>query len=491
MTTNTLPGVSGLALYVPRLRVRLSDWCAWSGARADKVEAVVGRSFRVCGPGESVYTMAANAALRLIDAYDVDPAEVGFLAFGTESSTDNAAGAVVIKGMLDDALARRGAPTVSRSCEVPELKHACLGGIYALKAAARYLAADGRGRKAIVVSADIAEYERGSSGEQTQGAGAVAMLLESTPRLFEVDLHRAGSASSYRGVDFRKPFARHFMDGYATSTRRMHDFPVFNGKYSTMCYIDAVVHALDHMFARSGLDRVKFFEQVAAVTCHRPYQHMPVQAMAAALVWSMGRDPAQHDRLRALCDEAGLDLSRVLDQLRQSPDLFERLLREGPDADPFPDALAAVRAFRASAAFSAFVAQKMSLGADMVRDIGNLYTAALPAWIAAAFEDALARDEELAGRSLLAVGYGSGDAAEAIPLRVVDGWRAAASKIDFAGALAGAQDLTRAEYEAIHDGRPVEIAGDARPGTFVVEKIGQRNDHAFQDIGVEYYAYVR
>ena len=40
------------------------------------------------------------------------------------------------------------------------------------------LACDGANRQAIVVSSDIAEYARGSSGESTQGAGAVALLLE-------------------------------------------------------------------------------------------------------------------------------------------------------------------------------------------------------------------------------------------------------------------------------------------------------------------------
>ena len=37
--------------------------------------AVVGRSFRVCGPGQGVYTMAANAVLDLILRFDVDPRE--------------------------------------------------------------------------------------------------------------------------------------------------------------------------------------------------------------------------------------------------------------------------------------------------------------------------------------------------------------------------------------------------------------------------------
>src|SRR5690606_3065205 len=91
------PGVSGLALYVPAPRVSLDRWCKWTGTPADKVQAVVGRSFRMCSPSENVYTMAASAALRLIDAYDVDPGRIGMLALGTESSTDNAAGAVIVK----------------------------------------------------------------------------------------------------------------------------------------------------------------------------------------------------------------------------------------------------------------------------------------------------------------------------------------------------------------------------------------------------------
>jgi len=43
--------------------------------------------------------MAANATLRLIERYGVDPARVRYLALGTESSTDNSAGAIIVKGM--------------------------------------------------------------------------------------------------------------------------------------------------------------------------------------------------------------------------------------------------------------------------------------------------------------------------------------------------------------------------------------------------------
>lgn len=489
MPRSSLPGVSGLSLCVPSYRVQLGAWSQWVGAKPDKVEAVVGRSFRVCTPGQSIYTIAASAVLDLIERYDVDPRDVGFLGFGTESSTDNAAGAVVIRGMIDDALRAQGRPTLSRACEVPEFKHACLGGVYGLKAAARYLSADGRGRRAIVVSADIAEYERGSTGEQTQGAGAVAMLLDAEPALFEIDLAHSGSASAYRGIDFRKPFARHRVAGYATQTQRLHDFPVFNGKYSTVCYIDATVNALDNMFERLGGSRQAFFDRVAAVVCHRPYQHMPQQAMAAALVWSMARDPEGHAALQKLCQSAELDADRVLAQIEANPDLFSTVLREGVDADPYQDAMAAVRAYRKAPDFNRFLREKMSLGDDIVRDLGNLYTAALPAWIGAALEDAHGRDIDLAEKTILAMGYGSGDAAEAIPLRVVPTWREAAAKLGFRKSLEGAVDLDQAQYEAVHDGQPVELPPPPRAPRFVVERVGERNEAEFQDIGIEYYAY--
>ena len=486
MPAPALPGISGLSLAVPRYRVRLDRWAEWVGARPDKVEAVVGRSFRVCAPDQSVYTMAADAVLDLIRRYDVDPRDVGFLGFGTESSTDNAAGAVLIRGMVDDALIQLGKPALDRACEVPEFKHACLGGVYGLKAATRYLACDGKSRRAIVVSADIAEYERGSTGEQTQGAGAVAMLLDADPALCHVDLHRSGSASSYRGVDFRKPFARHRSEGYASQTKRQHDFPIFNGKYSTVCYLEATLKALESMLSRVDGTGVAFLEGVRAIICHRPYHHMPVQAMATALVWVMTRD---NPSLAAeLCEDAGVDFEALRAEVVRPEGALWPLGQAGIDAEPFPALIGASKHYRKTTAFRQFVADRMSLGHEIVRDLGNLYTAALPAWLGAAFEDAAAGTSDLTGATLLALGYGSGDAAEAIPLTVGPQWKAAAAKLGFADALKDPVDLDQAQYEALHDGDPIDVR--LRPRGFVVDRIGDRHDPEFSDLGIEYYRWV-
>lgn len=482
-------GISGLALYAPPLKVSLERWCTWTGNQWDKVSAVVGQGFRQPAAHESIYTMAANAVLRLIDQYEIDPQQVGFFAFGTESSTDNAAGAVIVRGMIDRALAARGQPRIARACEVPEFKHACLGGVYAVKGAVRYLATDGRGKKAIVVCGDIAEYERGSSGEQTQGAGTVAILLEENPKLCRLDLAHSGSSSDFRGVDFRKPVARHFASDYAPNTDRYADFPVFNGKYSTFCYLDAVTHATSAMFERLGVEPRQFYQNVGAIFMHRPFHWMPVNGMTAMYVWSLAESEEGRRELAALCDTAKVSFAAVMSEVRDSRDLLDGVLSRGIDSEPYPNASAVVKAARNSPTLKAILRDKLRLGSDKMRELGNLYTAALPAWLAAGFEHALEDGVDLTGQTLLAVGYGSGDAAEAIPMQVSKGWREAAAKIGFGRALDNAIELTREQYEQRHDGLEIEV-GYVPNGEFIIERVGERVTGDFQDIGVEYYRYV-
>ncbi|HEX2871819.1 MAG TPA: hypothetical protein VHP33_11195 [Polyangiaceae bacterium] len=491
MSSRDLPGVSAMSLYVPPFRVDLRDWCSWTDNSWEKISAVVGRSFRVCGRHENVYTMAANAVLRLIRQNAIDPTRVGFLGLGTESSTDNAAGAVIVRGMVDRALESLGLPRLSRYLEVPEFKHACLGGIYALKSALRYATSDGKDQLAIVVSADVAEYERGSTGEQTQGAGAVAMLVERSPKLFGVDLAHAGSASDYRGPDFRKPFARHFTEGYAPNTQRLSDFPVFSGKYSTFSYLDETVHAVERMLSRLDVSAGSYYESVRGLFFHRPYHLMPVQAMSFLYVRGLARGDHHHEELKALCAEAGTSFEAVLKETASTPDLYGELLKDDAVADPYAATTAAAGLLRKQKGFRRLLDEKMGLGSEPVKDLGNLYSAALPAWIAAGFEAAAQQKLDLADAPMVAVGYGSGDAAEALPLFVEPGYEAAAARIGFTRALEGSVTLTRPQYEAMHDGTEVPSLTYTPKDEFAIARVGKQYGASFQDLGVEYYDFVQ
>lgn len=484
------PGISGISLYLPPYRVQLDAWCEWNDQPWKKIQKVVGRSFRMRGPGQSIYTLAANAVWRLIRDYDIDPTQVGFLALGTESSTDNSAGAVIVKGMINDALRAHGMPELARDCEVPEFKHACLGGVYGVKAALRYLATDGVGRQAIVVCADIAEYERGGTGEPTQGAGAVALLLEGEARLLEVDLAGSGSDSAYRVADFRKPFSR-FRDQPAREDGQVQDLPVFNGRYSTSCYIDATNHAVAAMLRKRPGTSLDYFHEVNAVFMHRPYHQMPATGWVMAYLFALANDESGRDQLRGYCADAGIDAEQLLAELRD-PSAVHGDAEDpaGFTGDAFPLSRRLRKHLRNTDIWRTLVNDKLALGSEAMRDLGNLYTAALPAWLASGLRQARADGVELAGQDWLALGYGSGDAAEALPMRVVPGWQAAAALINFEGALADPVDLTEAQYIALHEGRHSDLVAAPAGDEFVVDHLGTSTGPDFHDEGIEYYRYV-
>lgn len=483
-------GISGLAAYVPPYRVWLEDWCEWTGDQWPKVREVVGRSFRVRGPEHSVYTMAATAVLRLIDQYDVDPTRIKFLGLGTESSTDNSAGAIIVKGMVDQALEAKGKPAIARSCEVPEFKHACLGGVYGMKGAIRHLALDGAGGQAIVVCADIAEYARGSSGEPTQGAGAVAMLLEEDPKLAVVDLPGSGSASDYRVMDFRKPMIR-FCGQDRSETHQVQDFPVFNGKYSTTCYIDETLQALDDMYRKRDLKPIEYLRSLKTVFMHRPYRRMPETGWAVAYLFALSQGTAE-DRaeLASYCYEAGIDAERLRTEMMSQPKVSTLASPERLQYEIYPLTMAALRVFRASRHYRSEVLDKLALGSDTMLDLGNLYTAALPAWLAAGFEQALDENRLTAGEEVLTLGYGSGDAAEVIPFYIADDWREATKAIGFSTVMDDAVDLSYEQYAQLHDGQIPQGLTYTGRNEFIVDHVGNAEERHFSDLGIEYYRYI-
>ena len=145
------------------------------------------------------------------------------------------------------------------------------------------------------VSADIAEYARGSSGEPTQGAGAVAMLVERNPKLLKVHLEHIGSASAYRAVDFRKPVLRNIIRGKLNC--HFQDLPVFNGKYSTTCYIDETLHALNDMYEKRGLQATDYLRSLTP-------EELPVAA-----VFLTGRPFPEADQRSTRARKSGSKIS--------------------------------------------------------------------------------------------------------------------------------------------------------------------------------------
>jgi len=68
------------------------------------------------------------------------------------------------------------------NCDVVDLTFACIGAVDALHNCLDYIRLNPT-KKAIVIATDNAKYDINSTGEYTQGAGSIAMLITSNPNI--------------------------------------------------------------------------------------------------------------------------------------------------------------------------------------------------------------------------------------------------------------------------------------------------------------------
>ena len=124
---------------------------------------------------QDAVTLAANAALRIIDEEDL--AKIDLVIFGTESGIDNSkSGAVYVHDLLG----------IQEHARCIELKQACYGATAGIQLAKGHVALNPESR-VLVLGSDISRYGIGTAGEVTQGAGAVAMIISAEPRILALE----------------------------------------------------------------------------------------------------------------------------------------------------------------------------------------------------------------------------------------------------------------------------------------------------------------
>ena len=89
------------------------------------------------------------------------------------------------------------------------------------------------------------------------------------------------------------------------------------------------------------------------------------------------------------------------------------------------------------------------------------------------------------------IGYGSGDAAEAMPINLVPGWQNEARKIDMRGAMANPVNLTHEQYLTLRDGSSAGPPPYTPKAEFIVDRVGLQSEKGFQDAGIEYYRFIQ
>ncbi len=243
---------------------------------------------------------------------------------------------------------------------------------------------------------------------------------------------------------------------------------------------------------KRGIKPIEHLRSLEAVFMHRPYQRMPETGLGMAYLFALAAgDTHEHEQLSSICAAADILPEALRAEIDSAPDFVNFAVRERISDEVFPLCLKALKAFRHTELFARDVNAKIALGAKKMLELGNLYTAALPAWLAAGLEDARAQNIELADKEILLIGYGSGDAADAIPMRMVAQWQHAAAMIGFDAALEPSIDLSHDQYVALHErSTPTKLSYSPR-AEFIVDRIGSECNAAFQDAGIEYYRYIQ
>ncbi len=260
-------GIETMGLAVPEQYVDMAELAEARAVPASKyLEGIGLKQMAVAGPHEDTVTLAVKASR--IALQGCAPSDIGLCIVGTETAVDHSKPvASFVQGLLG----------LSSHCRVYEVKHACYGATAALMTALDWIrAGSNQGRKALVIASDIARYGLRTAGEPTQGAGAVALLVSSEPRLVEFDT-KVGTCS--RDVmDFWRPL-------YSKDA-------LVDGQYSVTCYLDALLGAYRAWGSENGEGPLPSTDALAAIAYHVPYPKMAKKAHEALRGLEKDPEPA-------------------------------------------------------------------------------------------------------------------------------------------------------------------------------------------------------
>lgn len=447
-------GIDCIAYYVPQLFLDIRALAEARGIEPDKLTKGLGlTAMGLCDADEDTATMAAMAALSLIENNGIDPRTVGRLYLGTESALDSAKPtATYVAGILEKALEGRYGERCLKNCDVLDMTFACVGGVDALHNSLEWVRAE-PSRRAIVLAADFAKYALRSAGEYTQGAGAVAMLVAHEPRLCTVSgdfgvatcsvgdfykPHRAfdkrallAAALLAAGVNVDQTVLDGALDKLAGNDFWGHedvqvflhrDEPVFDGPLSNDCYCDRLTEALADFSRKQPLDVLADWDHLAF---HQPYAYQGRRMIVRNWVdWMEARG-----RLDEVEQQVGMKRAEA-----ENPVDFYKA--------------AAKTAF-----YKAFVGERIERGEKASTLIGNMYTASIFMSLVSLLRSLYDQGTEAAGQTIGCLSYGSGSKSKVFALKIADKWREVIAGCDIFGDLSRRTEVDFATYEALHSGR--------------------------------------
>ena len=426
-------GIDDIAIYIPRLFVDARDFAKARGMDPDKLQRGLGVSkMAMVDTNQDPACMAANACLRLMERDNLSPNDIGRLYVATESSLDEskAMNSYVI-GMLEQIY---GDDSFGH-CGGIECKFACVSGSYALYDNSNWIrAGESEGKSAIVVVSDIAKYDLGSSGEYTQGAGAVAMLVNDNPRVLQFD-PKVTSTSIKNEYDFYRPFGK--------------ETPIVHGQYSNLLYMIQVKKALmayKEKALSTGLIKLKdgetILDYIDFLNMHLPYSNMGKKALAYLLRHEWRKLP----RWKNIIDKMGMEEPAPKDPRGT----IESVLA---DSEFMAKDHEFTKKFTKTEEFQEVYDQKLASSLIASQMIGNLYTASLYLGFRICLEFEFQKGTDLEGKRVGFGSYGSGSSAMVFSGVILPRYKEIVKDMNLESEIGNRIKLSLEEYEDIHENK--------------------------------------
>lgn len=436
-------GIEAASIYVPHIYLPIKDLAIQRNIDPDKLEIGLGlKKMSVLDVHEDTATIAANALLKLITDFDINPTEIGRIYLGTESALDGAKPtATYAVQLVESVLAKQFGERPFKHTDVVDMTFACVGGVDAMHNSIDYVRVN-PAKKAIVIAADYAKYGLESTGEYTQGAGAVAMLISNQPDLIAFDNNWGIGMESV--FDFFKPHQstsdEAILNALGTTKSEIEIFsdePVFEGQYSNECYKNRVREAYFNFKDEAKIEG-KLYESWRYIAFHLPYAFQGKRMFSDVFALENDQDNS-NDNLKVV----------------SKSDEYKALIKEKVEPTQ-----------RASS------------------EIGNMYTASVFTAFLSALQVSADSNEELNGKTVGFIAYGSGSKSKVFQGQIGEGWKNVMNKMDLFTYLNKREAISFEQYQDLHNKNLKTSINDSKG--FALDRI----ETEIPDLkGARYYTY--
>lgn len=411
-------GIDAIAFDIAKLYLPITTLAKARNIDPDKLEKGLGLlKMTLPDAHQDTVVFAANALTRLIKENNLDPKEISRIYVGTESGIDSSKPIGSFLVTLMEQLHGEGSFS---HCDTVDLTFACIGGVDALQNCIDYVRLNPE-QKAVVITSDIAKYDLESTGEYTQGAGALAMLVTANPRI--IAFNHKWTVSTKGVFDFFKPYRTIEKQAINSNTNNdewfgnleaeieIHkDQPVFDGQYSNQCYTDRTREAY-FRFKEANNITGSLYNRWESIIMHLPYAYQ-------------GR--------RMFSEIFALDSEKPM--ITEGSEEYATKLKEISKSDEY----------------RSFVNHKLQPAEPASSLIGNLYTGSVFMGLLSALSQYNEKGNDVTGKTFGFLAYGSGSKSKVFEGTIQNGWKAATEKAQLFETLATSHEINFETYLALH-----------------------------------------